>query len=379
MHIDTLLAQAGSHWDERTGAISAPLYQSSAFRHAGLGKSTGFDYSRSANPTRSILESAVATLEGDGVKGAAFGSGLAALDAVLRLFKPGDTLLVSEDPYGGSARLITDFYARWGLRAVYVNTADLHTVKRAFSEHSIQAVLLEVPTNPLLRVADIRAIADIAHAHGAKLLVDNTFLTPLRLRAFELGADIVLYSATKYLAGHNDVVAGIALSNDEETADRILWIQNAAGAILGPMDSWLILRGMKTLSVRLDRQEANAMAVAKFLSTHPAVSDVRYPGLQEDPGHELLKRQASGFGAMVSFEVKDANKVPHILENVRVFLFAESLGGTESLVTFPKVQTHADIPEDLRERLGINDRLLRLSLGLEHAQDLIDDLGRALA
>lgn len=377
MKLETLLAQAGSRWDTRTGAVSAPIYQVAAFRHPELGQSTGFDYSRTANPTRSVLEETMAALEG-GAKASAFSSGLAALDAVLRLFKPGDRILATEDPYGGSARLFDAIYKIYGLETVYVDTSDTAAVAAAFAAGPFAAIFVEMPTNPLLRVADVAEVAAIAREHNALTVVDNTFLTPVLFRPFEHGADIVLYSATKYLCGHNDVVAGLTVSRTEELGNRIAFIQNAAGAILGPMDSWLLVRGMKTLAVRLARQEKNAHAVAAFLKQHPRVPRVYYPGLPSDPGHALLARQAGGFGAMLSFEAESPDRIPHILKSVQVFLFAESLGGTESLVTFPAVQTHADMAPELRDRLGINDRLLRLSIGLENPDDLLADLARVL-
>ncbi len=376
MKYDTLLAQAGSRWDSRTGAVSMPIYQVTAFRHPALGQSTGFDYSRTSNPTRFVLEEVLAELEGGG-RASVFSSGLAGLDAVFRLFKPGDRLVVTEDPYGGSIRLL-DLYAAYGLEAVYVNTADTEAVAEVFAKGPVAGLFVEIPTNPLLRVADLKALSALAGQHGAKFIVDNTFLTSARLKPFEFGADIVVYSGTKYLAGHNDVLAGVVVSRDESTGERIAFLQNAVGATLGPLDCWLFLRGLKTLSVRLARQEENALAVARFLTGHPNVSRVFYPGLETDFGHKLLAGQASGFGGMVSFEVKSPGLVPEILKNVKVFLFAESLGGAESLITFPVVQTHGDVPVEVRARLGIGDRLLRLSLGLEDAADLIADLDSVL-
>ena len=353
-----------------------PIYQVTAFRHPALGQSTGFDYSRTSNPTRFVLEEVLAELEGGG-RASVFSSGLAGLDAVFRLFKPGDRLVVTEDPYGGSIRLL-DLYAAYGLEAVYVNTADTGAVAEVFAKGPVAGLFVEIPTNPLLRVADLKALSALAGQHGAKFIVDNTFLTSARLKPFEFGADIVVYSGTKYLAGHNDVLAGAVVSRDESTGERIAFLQNAVGATLGPLDCWLFLRGLKTLSVRLARQEENALAVAQFLSGYPNVSKVFYPGLETDPGHKLLAGQASGFGGMVSFEVKSPGLVPEILKKVKVFLFAESLGGAESLITFPVVQTHGDVPVEVRERLGIGDRLLRLSLGLEDADDLIADLDSVL-
>ncbi|MBM4310473.1 MAG: PLP-dependent transferase [Deltaproteobacteria bacterium] len=376
--LDTLLAQAGSRWDEKTGAVSMPVYYSSTFRHPGLGQSTGYDYSRTANPTRSVLEQTLALAEGGTpARAFAFSSGLAAIDAIARLFKPGDRIVATEDLYGGTYRLFEKIFRLYGIEFVYVNTADTAAVQQTFTAE-VAAVFVEVPSNPLLNVADIRTIADLAARKGALTIVDNTFLTFCRQRPLELGADIVVYSATKYLGGHDDVVAGIAITAKPDLAEKIGFMQNAAGAILGPQDSWLLLRGLKTLPLRLARQEENARALARWLARHPRVTNVFYPGLPEHPGHELLKRQASGFGAMVSFEVDDPEMIKGILAGVQVFMFAESLGGVESLITFPAVQTHADIAPDVRERLGINNRLLRLSVGIEDIDDLCRDLEEVL-
>lgn len=377
MHIDTLLAQAGSRWDERTGSVTMPIYQTATFRHPSLGQSTGFDYSRSGNPTRQTLEDTLAKLDG-GVRGFAFASGLAAVDCLLRLFAPGDRLLVTEDLYGGTFRLLEKVYRPLGIEAVYADTSNLEAVERAWDDR-VKALFVETPTNPLLKVADVRALSALARERGALTIVDNTFLTPVLHRPLDLGADLCVYSASKYLEGHNDVVAGAIVAKTPELADRVYFHQNGVGAVLGPQDSWLLLRGLKTLSLRLERQERNARAVADFLVQHPRVTRVHYPGLPTHPGRETLAAQARGFGAMVSFEVDDPALVPEVLARARVFLFAESLGGVESLITFPSAQTHADMGEEVRERLGINDRLLRLSLGVEHADDLIEDLAQALS
>ncbi len=375
----SILAQAGSRWDDKTGAVSMPVYHSSTFRHPGLGRSTGFDYSRSANPTRSVLEQTLAKIEGaENTRAFAFASGLAAIDAILRLFRPGDQILVTEDLYGGTFRLFETLFRPYGIEAKYVNTTDLAAVERAL-DHRVKLIFLEVPSNPLLNVADIPAIAALAKARGILTAVDNTFLTPVRQRPLELGADLAVYSGTKYLNGHDDVVAGVVATNRPELADKIAFVQNAAGAILGPQDSWLLLRGLKTLPLRLAKQEANALELAQWLSGHSAVKRVFYPGLPDHPGHEILRRQASGFGAMISFEVADPDRVPAILAGVKLFMFAESLGGVESLITFPAVQTHADMAPAIRERLGINHRLLRLSIGIEDVDDLRQDLEQALA
>ncbi len=372
----TLLAQAGSRWDVRTGAISMPVYNSSTFRHPGLGKSTGYDYSRTTNPTRCVLEELVAQMEG-GVRAFAFASGLAAIDAVVRLFGPGDKLLATEDLYGGTFRLFEKLARPLGIETLYVNTTDTALVKRAL-KNGVKALFLEVPSNPILNVADIRKLAAAAKEHNVLTIVDNTFLTFYNQRPLELGADIVIYSATKYLGGHDDVVAGVVVAGNQELTEKIAFVQNAAGAILGPNDSWLLLRGLKTLPLRLKKQEQNSQRLAEWLVKHPRVKRVYYPGLPKHPGHKLLSRQAGGFGAMISLEVKDARRIPDILANVKVFMYAESLGGVESLITYPAVQTHADIDPAIRERLGINDRLLRLSVGIEDFDDLRNDLNTVL-
>ena len=353
-----------------------PIYQAATFRHPALGESTGFDYSRTGNPTRQALEDTLAVLEG-GARGLAFASGLAALDAALGLVPQGARVLVTEDLYGGTFRLLEKVYKARGVEAVYVDTSDARAVDAALAR-GVGGVLLESLTNPLLRVCDVKRIAAKAHEQGALVIVDSTFLTPYLQRPLELGADVVIHSASKYIGGHNDVVAGLAVAREAATGERLAFHQNAVGGILGPQDSWLLLRGMKTLAVRLERQQQTAGAVASWLAQDRRVRLVHYPGLSSHPGHALLAAAGRGFGAMVSFEVDDPARVAPLLREVRVFLFAESLGGVESLVTFPAVQTHADIDAATRERLGVNDRLLRLSIGLEHVDDLIADLDAAL-
>ncbi|MDR1857497.1 MAG: PLP-dependent aspartate aminotransferase family protein [Desulfovibrio sp.] len=377
MRRDTILAQAGARRDPATGAISPHICPSAAFQHPGLGQSTGFDYSRTGNPTRQALEQTLARLEG-AAGAAAFGSGLAAVDAVMRLFRPGDAIVVTEDMYGGTFRLFERFGRTMGLDFRYVDTTDAGAVAEGLAAPQARGLFVEIPTNPLLKVADLAGLAALAREREALLVVDNTFLTAAALRPLDFGADISLYSATKYLGGHNDLIAGAVVSRTRELADRIAYIQNAAGAILGPFESWLLLRSLKTLPLRLARHEANALAVARFLEGHPRVSNLRYPGLPSDPGHEALKRQSGVFGGVISFELESPGAVERLLASVRVFLFAESLGATESLVTYPLVQTHADIDPAIRERIGLTDRLVRLSIGLEDPADLVDDLDAAL-
>jgi len=378
-NLATCLAQAGSRWDDKTGAVSMPVYRSSTFRHPGLGQSTGFDYSRTANPTRTVLEATLAAAEGgESSRAFAFASGLAAIDAVLRLFNPGDRIVATEDLYGGTFRLFDSVFRRYGVETIWIDTSQITAVAQALSAPRVKAVFLEVPSNPLLKVVDIGTIAGLARNRGILTIVDNTFLTFCRQRPLDLGADVVVYSATKYLGGHDDVLAGVVTTRRSDLAEQIGFLQNAAGAVLGPDAAWLLLRGLKTLPLRLQRQEENASQLAQWLSRQPRVSKVYYPGLASHPGHQLLRDQSSGFGAMIAFEVAASSQVPEILAGVRIFMFAESLGGVESLITFPAVQTHADIAPAVRERLGVNDRLLRLSIGIEHIDDLRHDLEQVL-
>ncbi|QAR32436.1 PLP-dependent transferase [Geovibrio thiophilus] len=377
LNIDTILAQAGSRRDPHTGAISTPIHQCATFRHPALGESTGFDYSRTANPTRQALETAMAELEG-GARGLAFSSGMAAVDNVIRLLAPKDKVLITEDLYGGTYRIFRKVYAQYGIEAVYIDTSDTAAVETALEDAAVKMLFVEVPTNPMLRVADIKALGELANKKGVIYVVDNTFLSPCSLRPLELGADIVLHSATKYLGGHNDVVAGVLVTKTQELGERLFFFQNSVGSILAPNDAWLVLRGLKTLHLRIEKQSENAQKIAEFLNTHPKVKKVFYPGLKSHKGHDVQAKQAKCFGGMVSFEIDVPALVPQILKSVKVFHFAESLGGTESLVTFPAVQTHADIEPEIRERLGVTDRLLRLSIGVEHADDLIEDLRNAI-
>ena len=374
--IETALAHAGTCRDEKTGSVSMPVYQTATFRHPRLGESTGFDYSRSGNPTRAVLEEVMAATEG-GKRGFAFSSGMAAVDCLFRIFKPGDAVAVTEDPYGGTFRLLDKIFRPMGIDIIFVDTSSIEAVKDVF-DRGVKAIFIESLTNPMLRIADISAISRLAEERNILTIVDNTFLTPCIQRPITLGADAVLYSATKYLSGHNDVSAGIVVTRTEEMGDRLHFYQNSTGAVLGPWDSWLTLRGLKTLALRMERQQDNALRIAEWLKDHPRVRKVYYPGLEDHPGHGILKAQGKGFGAIVSFEVDDPELVPAILSGVEVFLFAESLGGVESLITFPAVQTHGDVNPEIRERLGINDRLLRISPGVEAVEDLVDDLARAM-
>lgn len=377
MHIATRLAHAGLGEDPRTGAISTPIYQTATFAHPALGESTGFDYSRSSNPTRLALEEAVARIEG-AHSAYAFASGLAALSTVLGLFSQGDHLIVAEGCYGGTSRLLDQVFARFGITVSYVPVMDTAAFAAAVRAET-RAILIESVSNPCLWVPDFRALVALKTEHDLLLFVDNTFLTPYWFRPLEEGADLVLHSASKYLAGHNDTIAGLVVVRDAELAARVAFLQNAAGAVLGPQDAWLTLRGLKTLALRLEAQQANALRVAEWLKEHPAVTSVHYPGLPDDPNHVRLGDLASGHGAILSFSVADAAQVARLIARLRLIPYAESLGGVESLITVPAIQTHANLAPAERERLGVRDTLLRLSLGIEDATDLIADLAQALA
>ncbi len=374
--MDTLLVHGQSSFEERTGAVSVPIYQSATFRHPGLHESTGYDYSRLRNPTRDELENTIALLEG-GRRGFAFSSGMAAVSAALSLFGRGDHLIVSEDLYGGTYRLFEEFGRKSGLEFSYVDTGDRSEVENSLRENS-RAFFIETPTNPLMKITDLKYLSSLAKDRNMLLIVDNTFLTPYLQRPLALGADMVVHSGTKYLGGHNDTLAGLLVIRGEDLAEPMELVQKTTGAVLSPFDSWLILRGMKTLGVRLARQEENALRIARWLEGDSRVDRVFYPGLPGHDGYELNRSQADGAGAMISFSVKDRAMVERILRKVEIILFAESLGGVESLITYPAVQTHAAIPEEIRNRLGVTDTLLRLSVGIEAAEDLIRDLDRAM-
>jgi len=377
MRIESRLAQIGSISEPVTGAVSFPIYNSTAYRHPQLGESTGFDYTRTKNPTRSVLEEAAAELE-SGDAGFACSSGMAALQTVFALFEQGDHLLVSLDLYGGTYRLLERVMSRFGVSASYVDTNDIDALAAHYTPQT-KAVLIETPTNPLMMITDLERISSWAKAKGLLTIVDNTLLTPYFQRPIELGADIVVHSATKYLGGHNDVLAGLIVTKGKELSEQMAFLHNSIGAVLGAQDSWLLVRGMKTLALRMERHQENATRIANFLLTHDAIEDVYYPALAHHPGHELQNRQSSGNTGILSFRVKDARFVPGILRHIKLIAFAESLGGVESLMTYPAVQTHADIPEEIRRQIGVDDRLLRFSVGIEHHEDLIDDLTQALA
>lgn len=361
---------------DSTGAISVPIFQSATFSHPGVGSSTGYDYSRLQNPTRACLEQTMATLE-DGTDALAFSSGMAAIRAVIDLFAPGDHLLATDDLYGGSYRLFFSLAAKSGITFELVDTTRPERVEAAIRPET-RGIFVETPSNPMMKVTDIARMSEIARQNDLLLIVDNTFLTPLFQKPLALGADIVVHSGTKYLGGHNDTLAGFLITADNELAERLRYIFKTTGACLSPFDSWLMIRSIKTLAVRLRQQQSNALQLSKWLSNHPGIRQVYYAGLPGHPHYETMLRQASGFGAMISFEVESEELARSILARVRLISYAESLGGVESLITYPILQTHADVPVEVREELGINNRLLRLSVGLEDAGDLLDDLEQAI-
>ena len=374
---DSIAVRGYAGIDERTGSISYPLYQSATFAHPAWGESTGYCYSRCGNPTRLELENTIALLEG-GLKALAFSSGMAAITTLLKVLRSGDHVLVSDDLYGGTYRLFSGIYTQYGIEFDYVDLADADVLATAFKPNT-KLVFLETPTNPTMKVADIAAVAKAAHGHGAYLAVDNTFLTMYFQKPFEYGADVVIYSGTKYLCGHNDVLSGFLVLRDRTLLEPLFNATMSEGNQLGPFDSWLMLRSLKTLGVRLRQQERNALRIAEALKANPHVTDVFYVGDPEHPDYELSKRQTTGFGAMISFKTDTHERALAVLERTKLILFAESLGGTESLVTYPLVQTHGSIPPEMREALGIDDRLLRLSVGIEDVDDLLADLEQALA
>lgn len=373
---ETQVVHGAKGYDKHTGAISFPIYQSATFRHPGLNESTGYDYSRLQNPTREELENTLAILE-NAKYGFAFSSGMAAINTVLSLFEPGQHIIVSDDLYGGTYRICDAIYKRYGISFDYINTSNIKEIKEAIKP-STKAIFIETPSNPTMKVSDIKALSLLAKNQGLLTIVDNTFLTPYFQNPLNLGADIVVHSGTKYLAGHNDTLAGFIVVSEDSLAEQIRFIQKSEGAVLAPFDSWLVLRGIKTLAVRLEKQQANAFLIAKWLKGHPAVEKVFFVGLEEHEDYEISKKQASGFGAMVSFSVKDEKLIEQVLKRVKLILFAESLGGVETLITYPIVQTHADIPQKLLDKIALDKKLLRLSVGIEAAEDIIEDLRQAL-
>jgi cystathionine beta-lyase/cystathionine gamma-synthase len=377
MGFSTDAIHIGQEPDPATGAIIVPIYQTSTYVQEKLGKHKGYEYSRTANPTRVALERNLARLEG-GQFGFAFASGMAAINTVLMLFKSGDHVVAGRNLYGGTFRLFERVLKDFDFHFTYVDTRRLESIEQAIRENT-RLLFLETPTNPIMEITDIAAASELAHRHGLLVAVDNTFMSPYLQRPIELGADIVIHSTTKYLNGHSDGVGGAVVMSDQALADRLKFLQNAAGAVLGPMDSWLILRGVKTLAVRMRQHSQNGMAVAKFLDGHPKVNLVHYPGLPSHPQYELGRKQMSGPGGMLSFETGSLEKAKTVLNAVRLCSLAESLGGVETLISHPATMTHASVPPEERQQLGITDGLVRISVGIEDVEDLIADLDQALA
>lgn len=365
-HLDEDLATC-----DLSGALSFPIYQTATFAHRGVGESTGYDYSRLQNPTRERLEKVVASLE-SGIDALAFSSGMAAIGTALELFKMGDHIIVDYDLYGGSIRLFNNISKKNGIEFTRVDIVNDDVSK--YIKENTKAVFIETPTNPMMNVIDIEKLAEITKKNNILLIVDNTFLSPYLQNPLKLGADIVIHSGTKYLGGHNDTLSGFIVTNREDIREKLRFLIKTTGAGLAPFDSWLILRGIKTLSVRMDRAEENAIKIANWLKDHKHITKVIYPGLPEHPGHEIMKKQARGFGAMLTFEVDSKEFALYILKSVRLIRFAESLGGTETLITYPITQTHADVPAEELERNGITDRVLRVSVGIEGVDDLLKEL-----
>jgi cystathionine beta-lyase/cystathionine gamma-synthase len=376
MGFSTDAVHGGQRAEPTTGAVMTPIFQTSTFKQDGLGKHRGYEYARTQNPTREALERNIAVLE-RGTHAVAYASGLSAIAAIMHLFKTGDEIIMTENVYGGTYRLAETVLSQYGLQFQFVNTSDLKTVERVVTEDT-KLVFVETPTNPLLHVTDIREMASLAHSHGALVAVDNTFMSPYFQNPLELGADIVVHSSTKFLNGHSDMVGGVVAVKDEELAARLRYIQNSVGAVPGPFDCFLALRGTKTLALRMRQHEANARHLAAWLSNHPAVERLYYPGNENHPQHELAKKQARGFGGIIAFDVGPVDRAQHVLENVSLFTLAESLGGVESLVSHPATMTHASVPRDDRLKMGITDGLVRLSVGIEDVEDLENDLTHAL-
>ena len=374
--IESALIHGGIYGDEHTKAVNVPIYQTSTYEQTGIGEEPKWEYSRTGNPTRAALEALIAELE-EGTHGFAFGSGMAAISAVLSLFKSGDKILISSNVYGGTFRVLDKVFNNFGIGYSIEDTTDLEALEKKITP-DVKAIYIESPANPLLTITDLGAVSQLAKKHGIYSIVDNTFMTPYLQRPLALGADIVIHSATKYLGGHSDVVAGLVAVKDDQLAQRIAFIQNSTGGVLGPFDSFLLLRGIKTLGVRLDRHVENAEKAAEFLSEHEAVKKVYYPGLPDAQGYEINKKQAKNGGAMISFELKENYDIKKFFKSLKFVALAESLGGVESLVCHPATMTHAAIPYEVRQKIGITDGLIRLSIGIESIDDILADIDRAI-
>ena len=377
MKFNTKVIHAGVHPDSATGAIMTPIYQTSTYVQEEIGVHKGFEYSRTGNPTRAALESNLAAIE-SGKYGACFGSGLAAIDCVIKMLKPGDEVISTNDLYGGSYRIFKTIFEKYGIKFHFVDMVEVQNIFNKINDKT-KLIWIETPTNPMMNIIDVKSIVKIAKTSGIKVAVDNTFATPYLQRPLELGADIVMHSVTKYLGGHSDVVMGALVTNDESLAEEMYRIQNSSGAVCGPMDSFLVLRGIKTLHLRVQRHCENGEKVANFLSTHPEVDHVFWPGFETHPNHEVAKAQMNGFGGMISFTLKgdSLEKAKSIVSKTKLFTLAESLGGVESLIGHPSTMTHASIPREERIKSGVLDSLIRLSVGVEDASDLIEDLENA--
>lgn len=374
--IESALIHGGIYGDKHTGAVNVPIYQTSTYEQPELGHNTSWEYSRTGNPTRAALEALIAELEG-GTAGFAFGSGMAALTAVLSLFRAGDRILISSNVYGGTFRVLDKIFKNFEIGYSIEDTTDLSKLEQKITP-DVKAILIESPANPLLTIADLSGIAKLAQKHGILSIVDNTFMTPYLQRPIEFGIDIVVHSATKYLGGHSDLVAGLVVVNDDSLSERLGFIQNATGGVLGPFDSFLLIRGIKTLGVRLDRHVENAEKIAVYLQQHKAVKKVYYPGLPDAQGYEINKKQAKNGGAMISFELHENYNFKKFFSALHLIALAESLGGVESLVCHPASMTHASIPYETRQKVGITDGLIRLSVGIENVDDLLADLEQAM-
>jgi len=375
MGFSTDCIHAGQEPEPHTGAVTIPIYQTSTYVQPELGRHKGYEYARTQNPTRAALEANIAALE-RGKHGHCFASGMSAIDTVFRLLKSGDHVVAGENMYGGSYRLFHRVLEKFGLEFTYVDTSSTDAVRAAIRENT-RIVYLETPTNPMMTITDLAACSELAHQHGALVVVDNTFCSPYLQRPIELGADIVLHSTTKFLNGHSDSVGGVVVSNSDQIAEQIGFLQNAVGAILSPFDSWLVLRGIKTLAVRMKCHEANGLAMASYLANQPKVKKLYYPGLPDHPQHDLAKRQMDGFGAMISFDLGSRDNAKKFLDRVRLCSLAESLGGVETLISHPESMTHGSVPVEMRQRLGITPGLVRISVGIEDIEDLIADLDNA--
>jgi cystathionine gamma-lyase/homocysteine desulfhydrase len=376
MRAKTRLIHGGIFGDETTGAVSTPIYQVSTYKQDAVGKFRGYEYSRTGNPTRHALEELIADVE-YGHAGFAFASGMAAISSVMMMFSSGDHIVLTDDVYGGTYRVMNKVLNRFGLEFTFVDTGDLAAIEAAVQENT-KAIFIETPTNPLLKVTDIEAVAKFAKSKGLLTIVDNTFMTPYLQNPIKLGADIVLHSATKYIGGHSDVVAGLVVVNSAELAEQLHFVQNSIGAVLGPQDSWLLIRGLKTLGIRMEETNANALKIAQFLDQHEKVGLVIYPGLDSHAGRELMQKQSTGFGGMISFDVGSKDKAGELIAKLKYFTLAESLGAVESLISVPAQMTHASIPVERRGELGIVEGLVRISVGIEDVEDLIEDLNNAL-